>query len=81
MSKIEVQWNKSSFIYIQISTNDNYQQYTNFKGLGEILDKIESFMLVLVCYGDTGRGVWNWGVEWGLEKLPQNSGEKEPQED
>ena len=76
-----MQWKKSSFIYIQISTNDSYQQYTNFKGLVEILNKIETFMLLLVCYGDKGRGVWNWGVEWGLEKLPQNSGEKEPQDD
>lgn len=27
-------------------------------------------------------GEWSWGREWSwLEKLPQNSGEKEPEDD
>lgn len=39
LSKGEVQWKKSSFIYIPISTDDSYQQYSNLKGLREVLDK------------------------------------------
>lgn len=62
-------------MYIPISTDDSYQHYLNLKGLREVLDKAEIFLLVSVCYGGW-IGVWSWGGERSsLGKLPQSSGE------